>query len=316
MGTLIHNRRRGGFTLIELLVVIAIIAVLIGLLLPAVQKVRAAAARAQCQNNLKQLAIASHNYHNAYNKLPAGGSNSYIATIFAYIDQEPLASLYQQGIASKAALYQWPGLGREAVYARPVGKTARCPADLLPADGVVEIWAPGQNASNPQGLYQGVMSYGINGGTTTSNSAGVDSSSPPTRLVHVTDGTAQTILYGERSHNEPRWRALFPTPPNDRFELIGTWVQSGVNYSSRRALVEINWRLPASFDTAPPASGTPAWSDARNKRTATYGSEHPGSGANFAFCDGSTKFVSDSISLLTLQTLATKAAGDIVAEDY
>ena len=310
------NVPRRGFTLIELLVVIAIIAVLIGLLLPSVQKVRAAAARAQCQNNLKQLALACHNYHSANSKLPSG-MNSYIAPLFSYIEQEPLAALYQQGIDGKFSLPTWPAPGRESVYARPVGKVARCPVDALPADGVVEIYAPGESAGNPQGLYQGVMSYGINGGILLSvaDRSGVDTS-PATRLVQVSDGTAQTILLGERSHNDPRWAAFYPTGPNTtKLARWATWVQSGYNFSSRKAAVEINWRLPASFDAGLPAVNTPAWTDAYSKRTSGYSSEHSG-GANLAFCDGSVKFVRDSIALQTLVNLSTKDAGDIIAEDF
>src|SRR5438445_7634614 len=160
------RKRSAGFTLIELLVVIAIIAILIGLLVPAVQKVRAAAARAQCENNLKQLALAVHSYHDQYKRIPQNaitinynwnadkvvpGPNTWtwIARILPFIEQAPLAKQYN--------------IPTGTLGAAQLGLAAVIPVLLCPADGN-EAANPATDWPNIGGISMGLTNYkGVSG---------------------------------------------------------------------------------------------------------------------------------------------------------
>jgi prepilin-type N-terminal cleavage/methylation domain-containing protein/prepilin-type processing-associated H-X9-DG protein len=295
--------RRAGFTLIELLVVIAIIAILIGLLVPAVQKVREAAARTQCENNLKQIGLALHNYHGVYKRFPSGimvpvatgqsGSisnpppgclrppvansfASWLTSILPYMEQQPV---YTQVLSSSQNLFlrDYSYCGTPTSPGASVVPTYICPSDNVP-ETVIQYTI----------YYFAVNSYFANAGTSawpvaTASFNGVMYYNSQVKLTAITDGTSNTLLAGERY-------SLDPTDPN----LPTTRGWAWTNYNSGQDHLG---------DTAWPINSKAAVIGLQARLT-NFGSGHAG-GANFVLCDGSVRFVADaSISIITLQRLS------------
>ncbi len=314
---------RRGFTLIELLVVIAIIGILIGLLLPAVQKVRAAAARLSCQNNLKQLALAAHNHHDAFKKLPPGLLLSPARTTSLFVELLPFVeqdNLYRQ----------WDFLNPSANY---LGGNAARAANVLP----LYVCPSASLDRNPIDMGGGrtaaLTSYAGNGGSRTLLPAKatndgvfhrVQNGFGQIRLTDIQDGTSNTLLFGERSQADGNWNSFLPAPfqpaPNPDFFAIGTygiWAPStaiGIREVTLAGMNAINyghpfgWQPPPWPEQPPPVS----WDQFLpfyEARLSAYGSAHSG-GANFAFCDGTVRYLTESLPVSSLRALSTRHGGE------
>jgi prepilin-type N-terminal cleavage/methylation domain-containing protein/prepilin-type processing-associated H-X9-DG protein len=321
--------QRRGFTLIELLVVIAIIGTLIGLLLPAVQKVRAAALRIQCSNNLRQLGLAAHQYHNAFLMFPPGVNQAQYPsapqyrgyTLFVY-----LLPYIEQG-----SLYvQWDfttplnnATGGTSVRTATVLTLLLCPADVIL-----------QNPITSQGRTYALTSYGGNGGSRSFDptAATIDGvfhttgpgSQPmpnqgPVRLADITDGTSTTLLFGERSHTDPNYDSFAAAGLASR-PGMGSWGWWGAS-EGRLAIGDvtlsgfslINYSIPFRMGDPGAPTSSAQFKPYEDQRVCAFGSNHPG-GANFTLADGSVRFVAQSIPLATLRGLATRAGSEVIEE--
>lgn len=309
------SSRRGAFTLIELLVVIAIIAILIALLLPAIQKVREAAARLQCQNNLKQLGVALHNFHNFYKGFPKAGELgndlSWHVYVLPFLEQQ---GLYKEFNLASGGAYNGgpnntgPKRNEHALNKMPLFICPTCPAEKMYnsaphninvneiINGAVVYTTHyfgvlGPKGTNPvnsapydmvvAGSHGGLAKQGIFIFDTT-NAAGAPEVGPS--VAQITDGSSNTLMLGEIS-----W-----TNGPTRFR---SWVRGCTNNdwcaSAKNVAVAINTPISTDFNDI------------------AFGSMHVG-GANFAMGDGSVHYIHEGINMGTYRSLASRNGGETI----
>jgi len=308
------SQRIKGFTLIELLVVIAIIAILIGLLLPAVQKVRESSARLTCSNNLKQIALAVHGFQDAQNQIPYnlssntygyddnGRSWSWLVRILPYIEQGGLYSrLGQDSFGPTPAVADVPTFNSLAAVQAVVIKSYVCPSDpgsnKLSTNRANGSTASGTGPTNYKGVAGSNWGWGSFQNTGyTGNNNGIDAgngmiyradNTRALQLSRISDGTSNTFMVGE--------------------DLIDInvhcgWVRS--NYATGTCAIPLNNGL---------VTGQPGFNNAGDwPNLYSFRSRHTG-GGNFAFADGSVKFITEAIDLNLYRNLATISGGEATA---
>ncbi|WP_417851409.1 DUF1559 domain-containing protein [Thalassoglobus sp.] len=335
-----HSFRRG-FTLIELLVVIAIIAILVALLLPAVQQAREAARRTQCKNNLKQLGLALHNYHDVYNQFPPGQvfsgdptlanqtadrqtfslNHTGFTMLLPYIDQGPLYNLWDPNIASGPALRA----GSAPVWGDPTLNhqvtQQRIPAFLCPSDsnqGPAPNVATGEYASTQGALTSYVFNAGYSGEEyrtysiyksstvvmptgKTVRRIGAFGNNGSARMADFTDGTSNSIAMGEVILDKSSTSYL---PLWGQGRHVGTYGRV-IPDPTPGHVNNCRYRINAHFDCDAANVGKPyAW---------TYSSSHVG-GGQFLLADGSIRFLSENIDWPTFVYLNFIKDGEVIGE--
>ena len=305
----ISSSKKRGFTLIELLVVIAIIAILIALLLPAVQQAREAARRSTCKNNLKQLGLGLHNYHDRYRMFPPGGMTlgnqlSWCVMILSDIDQGPLFKQFSSGTPN----FSTPTYTSFNQY----GST-RIPVLLCPsAIGTNEYTnLPAEYSSTGNQTYT-THYYGVMGPIGINPITGVAYSTDTTQLTtqggyansgllfdnsrtsfrDITDGTSNTFLLGEMSYAKDAQGNI-----NTGYRIWTNGAQSPQMGSCKNILStnRINYQ---------------AYNGSSNLNSISFGSNHTG-GCQFLMGDGSVRFVSENVNLNVYMATGSRNGGEV-----
>jgi len=340
------NPKRG-FTLIELLVVIAIIAVLIALLLPAVQAAREAARRAQCINNLKQIGLGLHNYHQSTNVFPMGASNGPWdvpgdADGWSVWSAQALMLPYMEQTAIYNAInFNW-GCGARGGNSSLINATAyntRINTFLCPSDGNA-----GVSNTNSYAASMGTTTYNV-----TNNTTGLFAYQFSYSIANVTDGTSNTIAFGEalvgdsngnlknlanstgnggggggQAGNKLDISGMLPQIQQDIAQCTGWFMAAGGSTGGRGG--RWGWGSIGSslFNTVipPNGGGTIKWGACRmdccvnaiHDHYTNATSNHSG-GCNFAMGDGSVRFIKSSVAFPTYWAIGTRNNGETVSSD-
>ncbi len=311
-------RRHRGFTLVELLVVIAIIAILIALLVPAVQKVREAAARTQCENNLKQLALAMHNYHDTYKMFPYGVDNHIHADgsegnsdrfcwffpVLPYVEQSALYNDIMAYMAGKSPYSGQPGI----VTYYPKNKTILsifiCPADPVSPK---TITGTGPSDSNQQGFHG---NYVACAGSTNFDADGLQGANlnglfyafSKTRMAAIMDGTSNTLMFSEIRIVPD---GLDSNAHDTRGRYYNNAFQGSVLFSTQYPpnsliLDRVQWCETTDYSPCQSVSST---------QNLTPRSYHTGL-VNAALADGSVRSITETVNPSIYLALGTRAGNE------
>lgn len=273
---------RRAFSLIELLVVIAVIAVLVGLLLPAVQNAREAARRATCRNNLKQLGLALHNYHQAHKLFPPGSLNR--GPVQAHHTgwgwgALMLPQLEQQSLYDQINFFQPLTFGSNQALLAQGLSVWRCPSDSAP--DAIQISGSQLATGNYAGCAGSMTGEGILFGFSS------------VRISDVTDGTSHTILAGERVNQ-------LNVPKLGSFTSGWYGAIPGLNSATPNSIphLENNGLFTPNSDLNFPYA---------------FQSRHTG-GVNLLLCDGAVRFVSDNIDSRVWNALGSRKGGEVISD--
>ena len=310
----VQMSRRRGFTLVELLVVIAIIGILIALLLPAVQAAREAARRSQCSNNLKQIGLAMHNYHDTYKSLPYGANaawgHSWSLWILPFMEQQPLYDVCPTPYNDSGSWSTDPRSVRLLQLCRTPVDGQKCPSD--PADDAesrtinsVARRAIGSYLGNAGGDPTSDSYAQMGGGNGVLHVSRFNTSSPkpPSRFAKILDGLANTLLVAESPYSVDH-EAIADCDVCDRYLFYHMNFDSGDGSDFSECLGSAFFPINTAFSkdlTTYPQDGS--------ARECAFGSFHPG-GCNASLCDGSVRFASETMDLTIWRAVASAKGGE------